>query len=278
MPDSSPLIETTIDGPKTVRWVLETAECKALAAQRIARLGIDSAVAPYSRVRLQPGGSFLMVGIEGSGRVLLDGRWQTIGKGTACMAPPRVVNAFHALPGKKWRFLWLRYDEPSFVAPLVSAASPVKVRVDVDQLLHVWEGMRAEWQTTRDSKALHHWVELVHHHARRLAEPWRRDERLRSLWTRVETNIAHDWSMTSLAREAHVSKEHFRRLCWKELGRSPIAHLTSLRVQAAQHILASTNDKLETVAQLVGYQSAIAFSRAFRRWVGCHPSEYRTRI
>lgn len=273
-----PSQDSTIDGPKTLRWVLEAAECKAFAVQRIARLGIDCAVAPYERVRLHPRGSFLMVCVEGSGRVLLDGRWQTIGKGIACMAPPRVPNAFHALPGKNWRFLWLRYEEPVFVAPLVSAASPVKVKVDVDQLLHVWEGLRAEWTFTRDSKALHHWIELVQHHARRLAEPWRRDERLRKLWSKVEQRIAEDWSVATLAHEAHVSEEHFRRLCWKELGRSPIAHLTSLRVQAAQTLLTTTNDKQEVIAKLVGYQSPIAFSRAFKRWVGCFPSEYRVRV
>lgn len=278
MTRSLPILETTIDGPKTTRWVLEAAECKALAVQRIARLGIDNAVAPYERVRLHPGGSFLMVCVEGSGRVLLDGRWQTLGKGIACMAPPRVPNAFHALPGKTWCFLWLRYDEPVFVAPLVSASSPVKVKVDVDQLLHVWEGLRAEWETTRDAKALHHWIELIQHHARRLAEPWRRDERLRKLWAKVEQRIADDWSVATLAHEAHVSEEHFRRLCWKELGRSPIAHLTSLRVQAAQTLLTTTNDKQEVIAKLVGYQSPIAFSRAFRRWVGCFPSEYRVRV
>ena len=278
MSGSSSLRETTIDGPKTTRWVLEAGDCKSLAVQRIARLGIDKAVAPYERVRLHPRGSFFMICVEGSGRVLLDGRWQTLGKGTACMAPPRVPNAFHVLPGKAWRFLWLRYEEPAFVTPLVSASSPVKVKVDVGQLLHVWEGLRAEWESTRDAKALHHWVELIQHHARRLAEPWRRDERLRKLWAKVEQRIAEDWSVAMLAHEAHVSEEHFRRLCWKELGRSPIAHLTSLRVQAAQQLLASTNDKQETIAKLVGYQSPIAFSRAFKRWAGCFPSEYRARV
>ena len=278
MPLPLPLTETTIDGPKTVRWVLEAADCKALAVQRIARLGIDEAVAPYERVRLHPGGSFMMICVEGSGRVLLDGRWLMIGAGWACMAPPRVPNAFHALPGKAWQFLWVRFDEPSFVTPLISAASPVRVKVDAAQLQRVWEGLRGEWLGSCDAKALHHWVELVQHHVRSLAEPWRRDERLRNLWIKVSERIDQDWSLDQLAHEAHVSEEHFRRLCWKELGRSPMAHLTSLRIQAAQHLLTANNDKQEVIARLVGYTSPIAFARAFKRWVGCHPSEYRARV
>ncbi len=276
-PGSPALRETTIDGAKTTRWVLEAAECRALAVHRIARLGLDEAMAPYERVRLSPAGSFLMVCVSGSGRMLLDGRWHTVSAGWACMAPPRVPNAFQAITGKKWRFLWARYDEPPFVTPLVSAASPVRVKVDAGQLLHIWEGLRGEWESTRDAQALHHWIELIQHHARRLAEPWRKDERLRSLWQTVEARLAEDWTLKALAHAAHVSEEHFRRLCWKELGRSPMAHLTSLRIQAAQGLLVNTKDKQETIAQLVGYLSPIAFARAFKRWVGCHPSEYRAR-
>lgn len=272
-----PLIETTCDGPKTTRWVLESSECKALATHRIARLGIDDAFAPYERVRLSPSGSFIMICLSGYGRVLLDGRWHKVGPGTACMAPPRVPNAFHALPGKAWSFLWIRYEEPAFVTPLVSAASPVRLKVDADQLHRVWSGLRGEWESTRDAKALHHWIELLQHHTRRLAEPWRRDERLRRLWEDVETRLAEDWTLASLAHAAHVSEEHFRRLCWKELGRSPMAHLTSLRMQAAQALLTASHDKQEVIAEQVGYRSPIAFARAFHRWVGCLPSEYRVR-
>jgi AraC-like DNA-binding protein len=227
---------------------------------------------------MRPGGSFIMVCVEGKARVLLDGRWQTITPGWACMAPPRVPNAFHALPGGRWRFVWLRYDEPPFVTPLVSAASPVRVKVDAPQIERVWHGLRSEWEASRDNTALHLWIELVHHHAVHLANPWQRNDRLRSLWAKVESRIAQDWSVAILAREVHVSEEHFHRLCWKELGRSPMAHLTSLRIQAAQTLLASTGDKLEAIGQTVGYCSPIAFSRAFRRWVGCLPSEYRARV
>lgn len=271
------LQETTRDGPKTRRWLLEAGHCRALGIHRIARLGMEEADAPYERVRLSPTGSFIMICLSGSGKVLLDGRWHTVSAGTACLAPPRVPNAFRALKGCPWHFLWVRYDEPSFATPLVSAASPVKLKVDPDQLRRIWEGLRDETGGAAEARALHHWVELLQHHMRRLAEPWKRDERLRLLWQGVEEKLAEDWTLASLAHAAHVSEEHFRRLCWKELGRSPMAHLTSLRIRAAQHMLSNTQDKQEVIAAQVGYRSPIAFSRAFRRWAGCLPSEYRAK-
>ena len=48
-----------------------------------------------------------------------------------------------------------------------------------------------------------------------------------------------------------------------------------LRLQRAQELLESSNDKLEVIAANVGYDSAIVFSRAFKRWIGRSPSEYR---
>lgn len=271
------LTETTIDGPRTRRWVLDVGAHREFAAHRIARVGIEDAVAPYRRIRIRPAGSFLMACLAGRGRVLLDGRWQTIGAGTVCMAPPRVLNAFAALPGQTWRFCWVRYEEPPHVKPLVSAASPVRVRSDVESVRCIFEGLRAEWTGAKDAKLLHHWTELLHGQVRRLAQPWQVDERLWKLWEEVARELTAPWDLDSLARRFHSSKEQLRRLCLRELGRSPMQHLTGLRMQRAQELIETTADKLETIAPLVGYESALVFSRAFKRWIGTSPSEYRGR-
>lgn len=267
--------ETTIDGPRTRRWELNAADCPALGAHRIARLGMHDVAVPYRRVRLHPAGSFLMACFAGQGRALLDGRWQVIRAGMVCMAPPRVLNAFAAMTGHRWAFVWVRYHEPPPVQPLVGAASPVRVRSHADELRRVVEGLRAEWDGTRDARSLHHWIELLHGYVRRLAQPQPVDERLWHLWETVVRELHANWTLQRLATRCHMSKEHLRRVCLRELGRSPMQHLTYMRMQHAQELLESRNDKLEVVAEAVGYESALVFSRAFKRWVGCNPSDYR---
>ena len=49
----------------------------------------------------------------------------------------------------------------------------------------------------------------------------------------------------------------------------------SLRIERAQHLLASTDDKVESIARQVGFEDASVFSRAFKRWVGRSPKRYR---
>jgi AraC-like DNA-binding protein len=270
------LAETNIEGRRTRRWVLEAKDCAELVTCRIARLGLDEACAPYRRVRLRPGGSFFLDCMDGEGRILLEGRWQKIGAGVVCMAPPRIPNAFFAPPGRRWVFAWVRYDEPPWANPLVGAGSPVRATAGAGQIARIITGLRAEWDASRDARMIHHWVSLLHATTRRLAQPWSRNDRLSSLWGDVAVRLAERWTLPQLARRVHMSAEHLRRLCLRELGRSPMQHLTYMRIQRAQELLETTHDKLEAVAPEVGYESALAFSRAFTRCVGLTPSQYRS--
>ncbi len=270
------LTEKTLDGPRTRRWVLEAKDCRELAAHRIARVGIDDAVHPYERVRRSPEGSFVMACVAGQGRILLDGRWQSVGAGTVCMAPPRVLNAFLAPRGGPWSFCWLRFDEPQPVAPLVGAASPVRLLGGAD-LVRAMEGLRAEWGGARDLRMIHHWIELVNGAARRLAQPFRTDERLRGLWHNVQRDPVTDWSLKSLAHAVHVSPEHLRRICRRELGRTPMQQVASIRMEIARRLLERSDDKLDVIARDVGYANAFIFSRVFKRVTGVSPAQYRGR-
>lgn len=267
--------ETTIDGPRTRRWTLDEKECAELKTHHIAWLGIDTVHAPYKRVRLAPSGSFLLATLEGEGRVLLEGRWERVTAGALCMAPPRVLNAFHAVPGKPWIFAWVRYEEPTWLKPLVGAASPLRVKQGAEDLGRALAGLRAEWLGERDPAQIHHWVSLVHGLARRSARPWRSGSRVGALWETVVRELTRDWKLATLAARCAVSAEHLRRICRRELGRTPMAHVTYMRIQRAQELLESTDGKLEAIAAQVGYHSATVFGRAFVRCVGMTPTQFR---
>lgn len=270
-----PLKETTIDGEGTRRWVLESSQCSELSSFRMARLGLDEACAPYRRVRLQPVGSFLLATIEGEGRLLLDGKWQRVTAGSLFMAPPRVLNAFYALPGKLWRFAWVRYTEPSFVRALVGAVSPVRAADGGAELARALSGLRAEWDGRRDPKILYHWISLIQAFAERAAQPSPADDRLAALWNQVGTRLESPWTLEKLAALIHSSGEVLRRRCQAEMGRSPMQHVTYMRMQRARTLLETTTNTVDSIGQEVGYADGLVFSRAFKRWVGTGPREYR---
>jgi AraC-like DNA-binding protein len=93
----------------------------------------------------------------------------------------------------------------------------------------------------------------------------------------VATRLGEPWSLDRLAQKCHLSTEHLRRLCRRELGRSPMHHVIFLRMQLAAKLLATTDDKVETIARTVGYENPFVFSTTFKKWVGWRPSEYRAK-
>ena len=108
------------------------------------------------------------------------------------------------------------------------------------------------------------------------ALPWQQDDRLWRLWEKVSANVGHDWTLYELAADAHVSAEPLRRLCRRSLGRSPMHHVTWLRMRKAAELLSTTPLKVETIAHAVGYQNPFVFSNTFKKWIGWRPSEHRS--
>ncbi len=274
---NAPWNETTIDGPGTHRWSLDRRQCGELAAHRIAWLGLDTVAAPYSRVRLAPSGSFLLACLEGEGRIFLEGRWQKVKPGQVCLAPPRVLNAFHAVTRHRWTFAWTRYEEPVSVRPLVDSRSPLRLSDGAHEIGRVISGLRAEWEGVRDPAMIHHWIGLLHGLNRRAARPNGMQSRTGELWDRVGRALHAEWKLGALAVEARMSSEHLRRICRRELGRTPMEHVTYMRIQRAQELLQATDDKLDAIAPQVGYHTSDVFIRAFVRCVGMTPSQYRER-
>lgn len=272
-----PLTETHVVGPATREMRVRAQECPPLAGHHIAHVGLADAAAPYAMVRLDLSGTYLLSCFAGRGEILLDGRWQMCRAGWTCLAPPHALLAFRAVKGTRWKFTWVRYQQPPEQRPLLSASSPALARFDPEPIRCAVEGLLAEVQSQVAPMAVRHWVELIHTYVLRFAQPWQSDDRLGHLWEHVAARLGEPWSLDGLAARCHLSTEHLRRLCRRELGRSPMHQVIHLRMQLAAKLLATTEDKIETIARAVGYENPFVFSTTFKKWVGWRPSDYRVK-
>lgn len=271
------LSERHIIGADTREWKVRAQDCPALALHHIAHVGVADAAAPYEMVRMDLGGTYLLSCFSGRGQILLDGRWQICREGWTCLAPPHALLAFRAVAGARWGFTWVRYQQPPEQKPIISSSSPALARFDPLPLRSAARGLFYEMQSQVAPAAISHWVELLQTYVLRFARPWQTDDRLGHLWEHVAARLGEPWTLDNLARHCHLSTEHLRRLCRRELGRSPMHQVIYLRMQRAAKLLATTDDKVETIASAVGYENPFGFSTTFKKWVGWRPSEYRAR-
>ena len=93
----------------------------------------------------------------------------------------------------------------------------------------------------------------------------------------MESRLAERWTVESLAKAAGLSRAAFARRFLSEVGVPPLRRLADLRMERAARLLAEGDDGLASIADQVGYDSAFAFSRAFKRRTGEAPIVYRHR-
>ncbi len=256
-------------------WLRGMPDCRLLSTHNIAHTGIMNARRPYEIVRVDQSGTFMMACLDGEGVVMVDGVWKTIRAGQACLLPPFVMNSLKCTGDKPWRFAWVRYEESRGTKLIVSSVSPVIGAFDGRALGDAITGLRHELLGGGDPAAVQQWCRLVHRYVMRFAEPTHLDERLWRLWSAVEKDPSRDWTLHELSEVACLSCEHLRRLCLKEIGRSPMRHLTFIRLQLAVRLLSSTHEKIETIARMVGFSGIHSFSAGFKARFGRPPSDFR---
>lgn len=257
-------------------WLADAPVCPLLQTHLIAHVGRMWALPPFEVIRSEASGTFALIGLEGEGETLIDGDWRTVVENEICLLPAFVPTRIRAKSDEVWNFAWVRYEEVRETSPILSSNSPVIQTGNVHPLEYAIAGLAAEVAgETSEPATLHHWVELIHGFVARAARPFQGDDRLWRVWREVERDLARDWNLGDLAQIAHLSQEHLRRLTQQQMGRSPIQQVTYLRMRSAVSLLTSTEDKVETIANAVGYENPFTFSNAFKRWIGRRPSEYR---
>jgi len=283
------LSETDIENPRSRRTVLVSADyqderdwvrgagrCRELGLFEIDHVGHGEMVAPYQVVRAHQSGAFFMACLSGQGQVFVDGRWRTLTAGQACLLPAGLRNSFRIGQGRRWDFCWVRFSPGVRSRTIFRANSPVLADFAGEPLLAAIRGLIAEQKADGLSRRQHQWVELIYDYVRGFAGGFRGDSRIESLWEKVQGRLGDPWDSQALARESGLSFEHLRRLCLREIGRTPMNHLTHLRIQQAVRLISETDAKLSVIAQQVGFANGNSFSSAFKKSTGFAPSHFRT--
>ncbi|HAT10124.1 MAG TPA: hypothetical protein DCS97_05930, partial [Planctomycetes bacterium] len=84
-------------------------------------------------------------------------------------------------------------------------------------------------------------------------------------------------SLAELARDQGLSPRHLARRFVAAWGMTPDTYHQRLRADYAIGLLERADLPLAEVAQRLGYATAFAFSKAFKRWSGLSPHGYRCR-
>jgi two-component system response regulator YesN len=92
-----------------------------------------------------------------------------------------------------------------------------------------------------------------------------------------ENYSSPDISLNTVAAHVAVSPTHFSTIFSQEMSVTFIDHLTNVRMEKVKEMLASTDEKIVTIAFNVGYNEPNYLSYLFKKREGLTPKEFRLR-
>src|SRR4051812_47109864 len=104
-----------------------------------------------------------------------------------------------------------------------------------------------------------------------------RDPQIGAALAAIHAEVDHPWTLATLARRAGLSRSAFAERFHTALGVPPMTYLARWRLQAAARWLRESALSVSEIFHRMGYGSAAAFHRAFKRAYGAAPTAYRER-
>jgi LacI family transcriptional regulator len=97
---------------------------------------------------------------------------------------------------------------------------------------------------------------------------------LRFMWEHCQESIG----VNDLAQAAGMSLRSFHQAFVKNLERSPGSELHRIRIERAKRLLADSHEKLDTIAEMCGYQNSNSLWVAFKQSTGMSPRQYQKNL
>lgn len=101
-----------------------------------------------------------------------------------------------------------------------------------------------------------------------------RDPMIARVLSAMHADVSAGWTVAELARTAGLSRSAFAARFAERLGCGPIEYLSRWRMALAKDALRQGGKTLDRIADDIGYESASAFSNAFRKRLGVSPGAY----
>ena len=260
---------------------LDWSACEHLRNLDVVMAGLSELHPPYEQGRAPQYFHLVLFTFAGSARVTLNGHSLRFNPGS-CWLVPAGTSIQYALDGPSWDIMWWHLRKGMHWQNLegnprrVNLDHPERMKTVMAGLIH--ERTRGGPDSPVAGRA---YTELLGVLIDRLRGKGQsaREQRLRaeisSLWEQVNAKLSYPWTTDSLAETLHVSVGHLHRICREVAEYAPMEMVTRLRMRRARKLLQNSDFPLYCIAPAVGYESPNAFSRAFKRFTGKSPRDFR---
>jgi AraC family transcriptional regulator of arabinose operon len=232
----------------------------------------------------------LLFCVDGAGVVQQgDARWN-LTCGMVALLRPFEFHAYEAGRDQPWSLYWVHFNgsmAAEYANLLTNFGQRTCFPIELDvRVIHTFEEILTTYHEGFSYRQLVRASALMH---QMLSSIWMQSDMPEKTPNDVETRIARTiavmkenpgsrMSIREFAAAANMSQMYFGEKFRQYTRQNPRSYFTGVKMEKASELLATTDMKVEHVAQAVGFDDAFYFSRVFKGIIGETPSGYRERM
>ena len=224
--------------------------------------------------------------ISGKGYYKVKNKLFSLKTGDTFLVYPNTEVSYYADENEPWEYAWVGFtgsDASTILkATDFSHASPVIQNTPAgdsihQQLLYIYDARGNEFEHAVEMTGrLYTMLAMFMHSSSKSSDKNTTVTYVQKSIEYITANYSYSITIEDIANYVGLSRSHLFRSFESVLGQSPKEYLTEFRMKQACYLLEHSNLSITAIANSIGFDNSLYFSKTFRRLKGMAPKEYRT--
>lgn len=223
--------------------------------------------------------------ISGRGTYRSGGAIHSLCAGDCFLIYPNTEVAYQADEKNPWEYAWVGFSG-SDAAMILQATDFSKEKPYITntplgedirrQILHIYDARGNELEHSVEMTGrLYTTLALFMHGSHKKDRQNTAQSYVQKSIEYISANYSYPITIEDIASHVGLSRSHLFRSFEAVLQQSPKEYLTEFRIRQACYLLKSTNLSVTAIANSVGFDNSLYFSKTFHREKGMSPTDYR---
>lgn len=224
---------------------------------------------------------------SGKGCYLLNGQTFELHAGDSFLVYPNTEVLYHAAADNPWEYAWVGFTG-SDASMILNATdfSPERPFIKdtpfgdavYRQILHIYDARGNEFEHAVEMTGrLYTMLALFLHGATHSGSQNSANSYVQKGIEFISSNYSYAITVEDIADYVGVSRSHLFRSFESVLGQSPKEYLTDFRMKQACYLLEHSELSITAIANSLGFDNSLYFSKTFHKQKGTSPKEFRSK-
>lgn len=231
--------------------------------------------------------------LSGAGVLEAGGERRLLRENSLFMLKPGEPVTYYPVPDDPWTYCWMTFDGPKAAeyaraAGFTPGVYARQTGLDVRRFYRLCDQVL---ETARDSDGaalrrqglLLAFIGLAIEAVEQDRDPdrgrghkplYHKGDYVRQALDFIQSNYS-SISVADISKHLGIDRSYFSTVFRQSQGMPPAEYLLRLRMRKSGHMLETLTMSIQEIAALVGYEDALTFSKAFKRFYGVSPMRYR---